>query len=86
MPDQTSSSSSSGSSGSSSSAKASKKAKGGSAWEEAQKKGVLGETPDTADDDAYTLQGQGEETARHERDDRERLRADAQAASRDPDR
>lgn len=43
--------------------------------------GYLGAVPDTIENDAYTLKGQGADTAKREREQREALRAEQIAAS-----
>jgi hypothetical protein len=55
------------------------------AYQDALGEGFLGRTHDELDNDAYTVGGQGEDTARAERDARERIRAEQLKASRDPD-
>lgn len=49
--------------------------------EQAAETGVLGTPPDTIENEAYTLQGQGPETAKREREQREQLRSEQKAAS-----
>jgi hypothetical protein len=53
--------------------------------DEALEQGAFGALLDPIPNDAYTVTGQGEDTAQRERDVREQLRADRLAASRDPD-
>lgn len=51
--------------------------------EAAFEQGYMGTIHDPIENDAYTLQGQGPETARREREAREQLRGDRIKASRD---
>jgi hypothetical protein len=74
---------SSSSSSSSSSSKSSKSSK--TPLEEAQEHGVLGETRDELPNDAYTVTGQGPETAKAEREARDKLRAQERADSQEGD-
>ena len=77
MSDETSSSSSK----STKSSKASDKTEAQTAYEQALETGVLGTTHDELDNDAYTVGGQGEETAAAEREAHERIRSEQRAAS-----
>lgn len=77
MADETSSSSSS--SKSSKSSKSSEK----SGLEQAQEQGYIGETPDDLPDEAYTVTGQGPETAEHERTAGLKLRDQQRQASQE---
>jgi hypothetical protein len=60
------------------------KDRGDSTHAEAFEKGRLGADPHI-ERDAFTLQGQGEDTAQREREARDELRATSLTASRDPD-
>jgi hypothetical protein len=52
--------------------------------EDALEAGRFG-TPTAIENEAFTVQGQGPETAQREREVRESMRADSLTASRDPD-
>jgi hypothetical protein len=60
------------------------KDRGESMHAEAYETGRMG-PPSAIENDAFTLQGQGPETAQREREVHDQLRADRLAASRDPD-
>lgn len=49
--------------------------------EEALEKGVLGDSHDDLPNEAYTVSGQGADTAKAEREAHERIRAEQRAAS-----